>query len=61
MKAKVYNAGPVVNAIDNWIRDNTPKIAELPELNMIEPNDKAEKTPEISEDDMKILREMEEN
>ncbi len=64
LKAKVYNAGPVVNAIDNWIRDNTPKMAELPELNMIESNDKsndkAEKFPEISEEDAKILREMEE-
>ncbi len=61
LKAKVYNAGPVVSAIDNWVRDNTPTMAELPELNMIEPNDKVEKSPEISEEDMKILREMDEN
>ncbi len=61
LKAKVYNAGPVVSAIDNWVRDNTPSVAELPQLNMIEPNDKVEKSPEISEEDMKILREMDEN
>ncbi len=61
LKAKVYNAGPVVNAIDNWVRDNPPKIAELPQLNMIEPNDKVEKSPEISEENIKVLREMEES
>lgn len=62
LKAKVYNAGPVVAAIDQWVRDNTPKAGDLPELNtsMVDEKVAPEKSPEISEEDAAIIREMEE-
>jgi len=49
LKAKVYNAGPVVYAIDQWIRDNTPQNAELPRLNV---------TTTIDKEDEKVLKGM---
>ena len=42
LKARVYNAGPVVNAIDEWINKTTPPMGELPrvgELEKIDPPD----------------------
>ena len=62
LKAKVYNEGPVVATIDQWIRDNPPKTGELVELNTTMLTGKGEdmKSPAISEEDKKILREMEE-
>ena len=63
LKAKVFNAGPTVAAIDQWVRDNTPKAGQLPELNTSNEDIKNESPPEesheISEEDAKILREME--
>jgi len=66
LKAKVYNAGPVVAALDQWVRDNTPKAGALVELNTsieniktstpVEEDDKSE----ISEEDAKVIKEMEE-
>jgi len=50
LKAKVYNAGPVVHAIDEWIRNNPPQNAELPRLNV---------TTTIDKEDEKVLKGME--
>ncbi len=36
MKAKVYNAGPVVNAIDQWINQTTPTNGELPKVDELD-------------------------
>lgn len=67
LKAKVYNAGPVVAALDQWVRDNTPKAGEIPELNTSLGNIKAstsaeedDESSEISEEDAKVIKEMEE-
>lgn len=66
LKAKVYNAGPVVAALDQWVRDNTPKAGELPELNTSMKNIKGstlaeeDEKFEISEEDAKVIKEMEE-
>lgn len=65
LKAKVYNAGPVVAALDQWVRDNTPKGGELKGLNMSMENIKTstsveDEKSEISEEDAKVIKEMEE-
>lgn len=62
LKAKVFNAGPVVSALDQWVRNNTPKAGQLPELNMSDENNKAmpeEKKETISAEDQKVIDEME--
>lgn len=63
LKAKVYNEGPVVATIDQWIRDNPPKTGELVELNRTMLTGKGEdmKSPAISEEDKKVMREMDED
>lgn len=67
LKAKVYNAGPVVAALDQWVRDNTPKAGALVELNTSLKNIKTstpveedDKSSEISEEDAKVIKEMDE-
>lgn len=62
LKAKVFNAGPVVSALDQWVRDNTPKAGQLPELNMSDESiktSKPEKEEKISAEDKKVIEEME--
>ena len=43
-KAKVYNQGPVVNAIDEWVNGGNAKQADLPELKLSSSDDTAEGT-----------------
>ena len=63
LKAKVFNAGPTVAAIDQWVRDNTPKAGQLPELNTsggnIKTMDVPEKEEKISAEDKKVIEGME--
>lgn len=39
LKAKVFNAGPVVHAIDDWIRKTNPASGEEPRLGVLSNND----------------------
>lgn len=69
LKAKIYNAGPVVQALKIWIAENNPKLGEEPRLNLIKGKVK-EMTAreihdallpdmiEITEEDRKVLEEM---
>ncbi|KKN46005.1 hypothetical protein LCGC14_0676990 [marine sediment metagenome] len=68
-KARVYNQGPVVNALDEWVNRTTPTMAELPkiaELENIEPSklntsESNDISDEISDEDRKVLEEMEDD
>jgi len=61
LKAKVYNSGPVVNAIDNLFRNKTQD-AEVSQLNTGEESinvlELAEPKDKISEEDAKIIKKM---
>lgn len=68
-KAKVYNQGPVVNAIDEWVQKNTPSLGELPRIPELDSDEfkvttKLNTTEEtnnvikMTEDDIKTLEEM---
>lgn len=35
-KARVYNAGPVVNSIDEWVRQTNPAAGEVPRIDAIQ-------------------------
>jgi len=70
LKARVYNQGPVVNAIDEWVNRTTPAMGELPKIGELE--DLAEKPPklnktdaedkvQLTDEDKEVLKEMEED
>lgn len=72
LKAKTYNQGPVVNAIDEWVNNNHPSGGELPRLKELDTlSDKSEEMispeepkhinegTEISKEDLEVLKEME--
>lgn len=48
LKAKVYNAGPVCNAIDEWINKTSPEKGELPKIAELKKID-TESEPNINE------------
>lgn len=70
-KARIYNAGPVVYAIDNWVRNTHPENGNAPmlaldeppkeyiplKLNTIQPTD----NDEPSDEELRVLKEMEED
>jgi len=71
-KAKVYNQGPVVNAVHEWVNSNPPPMGELPripELDKVNPPPKTEPTKlnsqkdidnaKDNEEDERVMREME--
>lgn len=67
MKAKVYNAGPVVHAIDEWINKTHPSNAEMPALVLDDIDDKPPELNstnttdidmELSQDDLDVLKEL---
>ena len=70
-KAKVYNQGPVVNSIDNWVHQTTPSAGELPVIPEIKKiilkkthtelnsTDNTNKLDEITDEDRAVLEEME--
>lgn len=69
LKAKTYNQGPVVHAIDNWVQKNNPQKGELKTVTEVEDETKPKEKPkelsitkpnEPTEEDLKVLQEMEE-
>jgi hypothetical protein len=81
MKAKIYNQGPVVHAIDEWVSQTTPRMGELPRIAELKELDKVDDIvnnklndklgseppklnipePILSEEDLEVLKEMEED
>ena len=70
LKSKIYNQGPVVNAIDEWVTKNSPSMGELPRLkeldiineDVIKVSDTSEPSEPINnEDDLRVLEEMKED
>lgn len=61
MKAKTYNQGPVVFAINNWLKTGKPVEPHLQVLEVNEPLPESQPlpAPEISDDDLDVLKEME--
>ena len=66
-KAKIYNQGPVVHAIDEWVRQTSPSAGQSPrllELNAIEEENNYVEKKSLNfvpnEDDLDVLRELEE-
>lgn len=58
-KAKMYNSGPVVQAIDIFIRSKNPEPSGSPKLNMVETK-AIDETQEIPQEDLDLLKKMEE-
>lgn len=69
LKAKVYNAGPVVHAIDQWVQSTNPSMGNLPKNSFEEPKALEESPPKLNisvteevpldQDDLDVLKEME--
>lgn len=71
IKAKTYNQGPVVNAIDEWVNGGTAQMGELPRVKELDSEDikpsklnKKESKEEIdliTDEESAVLREMEDD
>lgn len=58
-KAKMYNSGPIVQAIDNFIRSQNPNPVDAPKLNITESTIIENTSDEISQEDLDLLEQLE--
>jgi len=59
LKARVYNAGPVVNAIDEWVNRTTPPAGELPRIQELDKVDPQPLNPPENRDELYLPKDLE--